>query len=101
LGKRYWAREGYTKADLLAYYWSVAPYALPYVAGRALTMKRMPDGADGDFFYAKRAPSHTPEWVRTAAVTSRDSGKTIDYIVAGDRATLVWLANAGCIELHP
>lgn len=101
LDKLYWGPEGYTKADLVAYYWNIAPYALPYVAGRALTMKRMPDGADGAFFYAKQAPGHTPRWVRTAAVTSRDTGKTIDYILAGDRATLVWLANAGCIELHP
>src|SRR5680860_904291 len=101
LDKPYWRPEGYTKGDLVTYYAAIAPYALPYAQGRPLTMKRMPDGADGEFFYAKQAPDHTPEWVRTAPVVSVDSGKRIDYVVADQPATLVWLANLGCIELHP
>jgi bifunctional non-homologous end joining protein LigD len=101
LDKRYWPDDGYTKADLVAYYWNAAPWVLPYVRDRPLTMKRMPDGLSGEPFYAKQAPDHTPAWVATAAVTSREDGKTIDYVLGQDRATLVWLANLGCIELHP
>ncbi|MEX0659128.1 MAG: non-homologous end-joining DNA ligase, partial [Egibacteraceae bacterium] len=101
LDKPFWEPEGYTKADLLAYYWNVAEWILPYLADRPLTLKRMPDGADGAFFYAKQAPPHTPGFVSTAPVTSRDSGKTIDYLLARDAPSLLWLANLGCIELHP
>ena len=101
LDKCFWEPEGYTKADLLAYYYNIAESILPYLADRPLTLKRMPHGADGEFFYAKQAPSHTPPWVTTAPVTSRDTGKTIDYLLAQDPPSLLWLANLGCIELHP
>lgn len=100
LDKPFWGPEGLTKADLLAYYFNAAEWLLPYTADRPLTLKRMPDGADGDFFYEKQAPSYTPEWVTTAPLRSRDTGKTIDYLLAQDTATLVWLANLGCIEVH-
>lgn len=101
LDKPFWVPEGYTKGDLAAYYWNVAPYVLPYVADRPLTLKRMPDGADGEFFYAKQAPPGTPDWLRRAAVRSLDSDKTVEYLLADDAAALLWLANLGCIELHP
>lgn len=101
LDKCFWEPEGYTKADLLAYYYNAAAWALPYLADRPLTLKRMPNGADGEFFYAKQAPGHTPAWVTTAPVVSRDTGKTIDYLLAQDAPSLLWLANLGCIELHP
>ncbi len=99
--KAYWSPEGYTKADLLGYYYNAAPWVLPYLAGRPLTLKRMPNGADGEFFYAKQAPTHTPSWVTTAPVTSVADGKTIDYLLAQDTASLLWIANLGCIEMHP
>ncbi|HVM13702.1 MAG TPA: non-homologous end-joining DNA ligase [Egibacteraceae bacterium] len=101
LDKCFWEPEGHTKADVLAYYYNVADHVLPYLADRPLTLKRMPHGADGEFFYAKQAPGHTPPWVATAPVVSRDTGKTIDYLLAQDTASLLWLANLGCIELHP
>ncbi|MPZ87782.1 MAG: ATP-dependent DNA ligase [Nitriliruptorales bacterium] len=101
LDKLYWGPEGHTKADLIAFYWNIAPTILPYLRDRPLTLKRMPDGADGEFFYAKHAWRGTPEWMRTAAIVSHDDGKRIDYLLADDRAALLWLANAGCIELHP
>ncbi len=101
LDKLYWGPEGYTKADLVGYYLNIAPHVLPYVRDRPLTMKRMPGGVDEEFFYAKQAPEHTPDWVATAPVTSLDSGKTVDYVLAQDTATLLWLANLGCVELHP
>ncbi|HUG83408.1 MAG TPA: non-homologous end-joining DNA ligase [Euzebya sp.] len=101
LTKPYWKPEGYTKGDLLAYYCNVADWILPFLANRALTLKRMPDGADGDFFYAKNAPDHVPDWVPRAPVVSDDSGKTIHYLMAQDRASLLYVANLGCIEMHP
>ncbi|MGI8574213.1 MAG: non-homologous end-joining DNA ligase [Egibacteraceae bacterium] len=101
LSKLFWAEEGYTKADLLAYYANAAEWVLPYVVQRPLTLKRMPDGADGAFFYAKQRPPHTPGWIASAPVVSADSDKRIDYLLATDAASLVWLANLGCIELHP
>src|SRR6059036_840453 len=72
LDKVFWPDEGYTKGDLVAYYFNVAELILPYLAGRPLTMKRMPNGITGDFFYEKSAPSHTPEWMRRCPVESDD-----------------------------
>ena len=102
LTKVFWPEEGYTKGDLVAYYANVAELLLPHLAGRPLTMKRMPDGAAGDFFYEKTAPSHTPEWIRRCRVESEDSKHgVIDYLVVDDLATLLFVANLGCIEMHP
>lgn len=102
LDKPYWGPEGYTKADLLAYYWNAAHRLLPYLRDRPLTLKRMPEGADGPFFYAKQVPPGAPPWLRTAGVIPVDgSGRRIDYVLADDRAGVLWLANSGCIELHP
>jgi bifunctional non-homologous end joining protein LigD len=101
LDKNFWPAEGYTKGDVIAYYLTVADAVLPYVVDRPLTMKRMPNGIAGEFFYAKQAPPHTPPWIRTAPVVARRTGDRIDYVVATDRASLAWLANLGCIELHP
>jgi bifunctional non-homologous end joining protein LigD len=101
LDKVFWPDEGYTKGDVVAYYLTVADAVLPYVRQRPLTMKRMPDGAFGDFFYAKQAPSHTPDWITTAPVVAIRSGARIDYVVPDSHASLAWLANLGCIELHP
>jgi bifunctional non-homologous end joining protein LigD len=101
LDKLYWEPEGYTKGDLLTYYWNIAELILPYLRDRPLTLKRMPGGADGPFFYQKQAPAETPRWVETAPVVSLDDGKRIDYLLAQDRASLLWIVNAGCIEFHP
>ena len=106
LTKPYWGPEGYTKGDLLAYYFNAAPWILPFLADRALTLKRMPDGADGDFFYAKNAPGHVPDWMPRAPVVSdgdgtSGTGKVIEYLMAQDTASLVYVANLGCIEMHP
>jgi len=101
LAKPYWEPEGYTKGDLLTYYWNVAERILPYLRDRPLTLKRMPNGADGEFFYQKQAPRDTPSWLRRAAVVSADSGKRVDYLLADHRAAVLWIANSGCIEFHP
>jgi bifunctional non-homologous end joining protein LigD len=102
LNKVFWPDEGYTKGDLIAYYFNVAQLLLPHLDGRPLTMKRMPDGIDGDAFYEKTAPSHTPEWIHRCTVLS-DDAKTgrIDYITVDNLATLLFVANLGAIEMHP
>jgi len=102
LTKVFWPTEGYTKGDLIAYYANVADLIGPHLRGRPLTMKRMPDGAEGPFFYEKTAPSHTPDWIHRCKVLSEDS-KTgvIDYLVVDDSATMLYVANLGCIEMHP
>ncbi|MGZ5297187.1 MAG: non-homologous end-joining DNA ligase, partial [Actinomycetota bacterium] len=102
LNKVFWPDEGYTKGDLIAYYFNVAQLMLPHLTGRPLTMKRMPDGIDGPFFYEKSAPSHVPDWIGRCKVLSGDA-KTgvIDYMTIEDTAGLLYIANLGCIEFHP
>ena len=102
LDKVFWPDRGYTKGDLLAYYYNVAGLILPHVSGRPLTMKRMPDGITGHEFYEKNAPSHTPEWVPRCAVPSSESASgRIDFLMVEDVASLLYVANLGCIEFHP
>jgi bifunctional non-homologous end joining protein LigD len=87
-------RTGFTKGDLIAYYARVAPAVLPHLHDRPLTLKRYPNGVDSEYFYEKQSPSHRPEWVQTVRIGS------IDYTLAQDRPTLIWLANLADIELH-
>jgi bifunctional non-homologous end joining protein LigD len=102
LTKVFWPDEGYTKGDLVAYYHNVASLIVPHLAERPLTMKRMPDGIDGPFFYEKSAPSHTPDWLGRCVVQSDDAkGGEIDYLTIADAAGLLYVANLGCIEFHP
>lgn len=98
LEKVYWPAEGYTKGDLLSYYRLVGPAAVTYLAGRPAVMNRFPDGITGKNFYQKDCPAHAPEWVKTAAVEHEE--KTVRYVLHGDLATLLWLANLGTIEMH-
>jgi bifunctional non-homologous end joining protein LigD len=102
LDKVFWPDEGYTKGDLIAYYFNVAGFILPHLLERPLTMKRMPDGITGGSFYEKTAPSHTPEWIHRCSVPSEDAKRgVIDYLTVDDTATLLFVANLGCIEMHP
>lgn len=101
LGKLYWPDEGYTKGDLLGYYLNVSTTMLPHLTGRPLTMKRMPDGIAGGFFYEKNAPSHTPSWIQTIPVPAEEGTKTINYVTVTDPADMLWVVNLGCIEFHP
>jgi bifunctional non-homologous end joining protein LigD len=95
LDKVMYPAAGFTKGQVIDYYTRVAPALLPHLRDRPLTMKRYPDGVDGEFFYEKRIPSHAPEWVRSEQI-----GK-IEYVVCDDLPTLVWLANLADLELHP
>jgi bifunctional non-homologous end joining protein LigD len=99
LDKVFWPREGYTKADLLTYYLNVSPVILPHLEDRPLTLKRMPNGIEGGFFYEKNAPVHTPPWMPVMPVPSE--GKIIRYLGVRDVAELLWVVNLGCIEFHP
>jgi bifunctional non-homologous end joining protein LigD len=86
---------GFTKGQVIDYYTRIAPYLLPHLRDRPLTLKRYPDGVEGGYFYEKNCPSHAPDWVRRERV-----GK-IPYCVCDDLPTLVWLANLADLELHP
>ena len=99
LDKVFWPKEGYTKGDLLNYYFNASPVMLPHLEDRPLTLKRMPNGVDGDFFYEKNAPVHTPRWMPRIPV--RAEGKTINFLAVRDVAHMLWIVNLGCIEFHP
>jgi bifunctional non-homologous end joining protein LigD len=92
---------GFTKKDVIDYYARIAPALIPHLAGRALTRKRYPDGVDGEPFFEKNAPMHKPEWVKTTPIWSGRNRRTVNYVVADDLPTLVWLANLAALELHP
>jgi bifunctional non-homologous end joining protein LigD len=100
LDKILYPEAQFTKGQVIDYYTRVAPAVLGHLRGRPLTLKRYPNGVDSAHFYEKQCPSHRPEWVRTAAVYSRSNGRTIDFCLADDLPTLVWLANLADLELH-
>jgi bifunctional non-homologous end joining protein LigD len=98
LDKVLYPQTGFTKGELIAYYAAIAPVLLGHLAERPLTVTRWPDGVQAKSFFQKQAPAHRPEWVRTATVAS--TSKPIEYTLANDLPTLVWLANLAAIELH-
>jgi bifunctional non-homologous end joining protein LigD len=100
LDKLLYPQAGFTKGHVIDYYTRIAPVLLPHLRDRPLTLKRYPDGVEKGHFYEKRCPSHRPEWVRTAPVWSGRNEGDIDYCVADDLATLVWLANLADLEMH-
>jgi bifunctional non-homologous end joining protein LigD len=91
----------FTKARAIDYYIRVAPYLLPHVLDRPVTLKRFPDGVTGEAFYEKDLPSFAPGWVQTFPVPRHAGGPDIRYILINDLPTLVWCANAAALELHP
>ncbi len=99
LNKVFFPKTGATKRDLLQYYADVAPYLLPHVAQRAMVMKRYPNGAHGEFFFMKRTPSPHPQWLETCRI-EHASGNVIDFPMANDLASLLWIVNLGCIDLN-
>jgi bifunctional non-homologous end joining protein LigD len=89
-----------SKLDIVRYYLSVAPGALAGIRDRPVVLKRFVDGAEGEAFYQKRAPTNRPSWLRTVTL-SFPSGRKAEEIVVDDAAGLAWIVNLGCIELHP
>ena len=99
LDKMFFAEAGITKRDLLQYYADVAPLLVPYLTGRAMVLKRYPNGVTGDYFYMKRTPPGRPAWLRTCAI-EHGSGSVIDFPMVDDVAGLLWVINLGCIDLN-
>jgi bifunctional non-homologous end joining protein LigD len=105
LDKLFWPEEGITKGDLLAYYRAVAPVALPHLRDRPFTMKRYPDGWQGNFFFQKDAPRGMPEWIKRVRikVSTRETPRRvreIDAPLVNDELSLLWMVNMGCIDLN-
>ncbi|MGD8862023.1 MAG: non-homologous end-joining DNA ligase [Myxococcales bacterium] len=90
-----------TKGDLINYYDRIAERLLPHLRGRPLVMQRFPDGIEDDGFYHKQVSSHFPDWIETARVEVKGTGETQELVVCENRATLAFLANQGCVALHP
>jgi bifunctional non-homologous end joining protein LigD len=101
LDKVYFPESGITKRDLLAYYCEMAKYILPFLEGRPLVLRRYPNGITGTTFFQKEAPAGIPEWIKTATVYSDERGGEMQYVMAEDRASLLYLTNLGCIDHNP
>jgi bifunctional non-homologous end joining protein LigD len=99
LRKVFWPSLGLTKGDLLQYYADVADVLLPHLRDRAMVMKRYPNGATGQFFFMKRAPTPRPAWIEICSI-GHGSGNIIDFPMIQDRAALLWVVNLGCIDLN-
>ena len=101
LDKVLYPATGFTKGQVIDYYAHIAPVLVPHLAGRPLTLKRYPNGVDSEFFFEKNATAHRPDWVKTAPIWSEHNRRNINYILANDLPTVVWMANLAAIELHP
>ncbi|HEX3173487.1 MAG TPA: non-homologous end-joining DNA ligase [Solirubrobacterales bacterium] len=103
LDKVLYPKAGFTKGEMVDYYARVAPAILPHLAGRAVTLRRFPEGAEDldAAFFEKRCPKHRPKWVKTARVEAGPHAGKIDFCVCDGLPTLVWMAQLATIELHP
>jgi len=99
-GKLLFPQAGLTKLDLVRYYLAVADGALRGAGGRPNVLVRYPNGVGGEFFFQKRAPDRRPDWIEVVQIQF-PSGNVADEVVPRDAAALAWMANLGCIELHP
>jgi DNA ligase D-like protein (predicted polymerase) len=98
--KVFFSEPGHTKLDLVRYYLAVGDGALRGAGGRPMALKRFPNGAEGDFFFQKRAPESRPDWIETVELAF-PSGRTASEVVVRDAAQLAWVINLGCIDLNP
>jgi bifunctional non-homologous end joining protein LigD len=99
LEKDLYPSYGFTKSRILEYYRGIAPFILPHLRDRAVTLKRYPDGVEGDFFFEKRCPKHRPDWVKTAEIPQYGE-KPMTYCLISDLETLIWVENLASLELH-
>ena len=99
LHKPFWTEPRITKGDLLRYYARISAALLPHLRDRAMVMKRYPHGAQGPFFFMKRAPTPRPPWIETCAI-EHGSGSVIHFPIVQDLASLLWVVNLGCIDLN-
>jgi len=102
LDKVFWPSEGYTKGDVIQYYDRISNLILPYLKGRPMVLNRHPNGIKGSSFFQKNVdPNHLPQFVRTFPMRAKSTQRTVHYIVCDNKQTLLYLANLGCIEMHP
>jgi bifunctional non-homologous end joining protein LigD len=101
LEKVLYPATGFTKGQVIDYYARIAPVLVPQFAARPLTLKRYPEGVDKQYFFEKNATQYRPDWVKTAPIWSEGNHRNVNYILANDLATLIWVANLASIELHP
>lgn len=101
LNKVYFPKDGYRKRDLLAHYFWAAPMIVPFLKDRPLVLRRYPNGIEEKAFFQKDAARETPDWVKTVAIASDSAARSVNYMVANDRATLLYLTNLGCIDHNP
>ena len=103
LDKILYPEVGFTKGEMVDYYARVAPAIVPHLQGRAVTLRRFPEGVDDldSAFFEKRCPKHRPKWVKTTRVQAGPNAGKIDFCVCDSRPTLIWMAQLAAIELHP
>lgn len=101
LDKVLYPATGFTKGQVIDYYARIGPVLVPHLEGRPLTLKRYPNGVESQYFFEKNATAHRPEWVKTAPIWSEGNRRNVNYILADDLSTVVWMANLAAIELHP
>lgn len=99
--KIYWPKEGFRKGDMVNYYLQMAPFILPYLLDRPHSLNRHPNGIKAPNFFQKDMRGKVPEWIETFEEFSESTGKTVNYIVCSNEATLIYMANLGCIEINP
>lgn len=101
LDKVLYPKTGTTKGEVIDYYARIADAILPHLRDRPLTLRRFPNGVEGDSFFEKNCPEHRPGWVKTTPVWVDRRAGEIDFCLCQDRATLTWLAQLAALELHP
>ena len=101
LSKVYWPGEGITKRDMLNYYYQVAPFILPYIKDRPMTLLRHPHGINGKWFYQKDVTGKAPDWIKTYLYHSEADHRDKHFMVTTDEASLLWMASLACIEMNP
>lgn len=98
--KIYYPQESYTKRDLINYYAAVADLLVPHLRGRPLSLRRYPNGIEGESFFQKEAPAGIPDWLHTEKIATDEESYT-RFVIADDKASLLYLANLGCIDQNP
>ena len=101
LGKVFFPESGYTKRDLLAHYYRLADYILPFLKGRPLVLRRYPNGIEGEAFFQKDVREGLPDWLETVPIASEGKRDQVHYVIANDLASLLYLTNLGCIDHNP
>ncbi|MCC6947371.1 MAG: non-homologous end-joining DNA ligase [Bradyrhizobiaceae bacterium] len=102
LDKVFWPKEGFTKGDVIRYYDRATEYVLPYLRHRPMVLARHPNGIRGGGFFQKNvATLHLPPFVKTISIRAKSTGRNVQYVICDNKHTLLYLANLGCIEMHP